>query len=405
MERTWRQAPLVGLLVVLTLVGAGCVPGRAPTATEAPTAVAQSATSPRRGGSQGAGAAGPVVRIGAALSLSGSARLIGMAQRSAIKLAQEEINANHMLGNVRVEVMVQDDASDREQAAGVFQRFIENDHAVAIMGPTLSDTALSVDPIAQQAAVPVLAISNSASGITQIGNFIFRDSLSESQLTPQIIDAMRARMKLHTAALLYSDTDPNRSGSHGYKTALQAAGIRITSEQTFTSDQTDFSPELDDIAASHPQALFVTAPPAAAASILIQARQAGLSSIPIVGSNAFNSDAVLRSAGDAAEGLIVGSAWTVNKPTARNQQFVAAYRARYGVDPDQVSAQAYSGVYILAAALQQAHTTSDPRAVRNALEATHDLETPLGTFAFTDAHDPAYPATVQIVHQGHFEPF
>jgi branched-chain amino acid transport system substrate-binding protein len=407
MERTWRAAPLTGLLVVLTVLGIACAPGRAATATEAPTAVAQSANTPpfyRRSGPQGAGSTSPIARIGAALSLSGSARLIGMAQRSGIKLAQDEINASHMLGNLRLEVIVEDDGSDREQAAGVFQRFIENSHVVAIMGPTLSDTALSVDPIAQQAAVPVLAISNSANGITQIGNFIFRDCLSESQLTPQVIDALRSRMKLHSAALLYSDTDPNRSGSHGYKSALQTAGIRITTEQTFTSDQTDFSAEFEEIAAGHPQALFVTAPSSAAASILIQARRAGLS-MPIVGSNAFNSDTVLRSAGDAAEGLIVGSAWTIGKPTARNQQFGQAYRARYGVDPDQVTAQAYSGVYILAAALQQAHTASDPRAVRNALEAMHDLETPLGLFSFTDAHDPAYPATVQVVHQGRFQPF
>src|SRR5262249_20047996 len=150
-------------------------------------------------------------------------------------------------------------------------------------------------------------------------------------------------------------------------------------------------------------ALFVTAPTSAAAAILVQARRAGLNNVPIVGSNAFNSDTVLRSAGDAAEGLIVGSAWSVARATARNQQFVAAYRARYGVDPDQVAAQAYSGVYILAAALKQAHTATDARAVRNALEQTHDLDTPLGTFSFTDAHDPAYPATVEIVHMGHFQ--
>ena len=327
-----------------------------------------------------------------------------MAQRSGIKLAQDEINANHMLGSVRLEVIVDDDGSDRDQAAAVFQRFIENSHVVAILGPTLSDTALSVDPLAQQAAVPVLAISNSASGITQIGNFIFRDCLSESQLTPQVIDAIRARMKLHSAALLYSDTDPNRSGSHGYKQALQNAGIRITTEQTFSSGQTDFSAALEDIAATHPQALFVTAPASAASTILVQARRSGLSNIPIVGSNAFNSDTVLRSAGDAAEGLIVGSAWSVGLQTPRNDQFVSAYRARYGVDPDQVAAQAYSGVYILAAALRQAHTASDSRAVRNALEQTRDLETPLGAFSFTEAHDPAYSATVEVVHQGHFQP-
>jgi branched-chain amino acid transport system substrate-binding protein len=407
MECSWRAAPLVGLLAVLALLGSGCTPGRT-SPTEAPTAVAQSSNAPpfyRRSGPQGAGSTGPIARIGAALSLSGSAKLIGMAQRSGIKLAQDEINASHLLGNVRLEVIVDDDGSERDQAAVVFQRFIENSHVVAIMGPTLSDTALSVDPIAQQAAVPVLAISNSANGITQIGNFIFRDCLSESQLTPQVVDTLRSRLKLHSAALLYSDTDPNRSGSHGYKTALQNAGIRITNEQAFTTDQTDFSPELEEIVASRPQALFVTAPASVAASVLKQARLAGLENIPIIGSNAFNSDAVLRSAGDAAEGLIVGSAWAVSKPTGRNQQFVQAYRARYGVDPDQVAAQAYSGVYILASALQRAHTASDSRALRDALEETHDLETPLGAFSFTDARDPAYPPTVQVVRQGRFQPF
>lgn len=405
MERWWHNTPhLIGLVVVLTLIGSGCAPvGKPESAT--PT-VSAAGTPPfyRRSGPQGAGSSGPIARIGAALSLSGSARMTGMAQRSGIKLAQDEINSSHMLGNVRLEVIVDDDGSDRDQAAAVFQRFIENSHVVAIMGPTLSDTALSVDPIAQQAAIPVLAVSNSANGITQIGNFIFRDCLSESQLTPQVIDAIRSKMKLHSAALLYSDTDPNRSGSHGYKQALENAGVRITTEQTFSSGQTDFATELEDIAATHPQALFVTAPASAAAAVLVQARRSGLGNVPIVGSNAFNSDTVLRSSGDAAEGLIVGSAWSVNRATPRNQQFVAAYRARYGVDPDQIAAQAYSGVYILAAALKQAHTASDARALRDALEQTSNLDTPLGAFSFTDAHDPAYPATVEVVHQGHFQP-
>jgi branched-chain amino acid transport system substrate-binding protein len=268
----------------------------------------------------------------------------------------------------------------------------------------LSDTALSVDPIAQQAAVPVLAISNSAGGITAIGDFIFRDNLSDSQLTPQVVAAVRSRMKLHKAALLSSDTDPNRSGSSGFKAALETAGVRITTEQTFSADQTDYSEQLESIASSQPDALFVTAPSTIAASILIQAHRQGLR-IPIVGGNSFNSDTVLRRAGDAAEGLIVGGAWSVNNSSARNQQFVQAYRARYGVDPDQIAAQAYTGVYILASALAASHTSGDPRALRDALAQTHDLDTPLGKFAFNDDHDPSYAPIVQVVHLGRFEPF
>jgi branched-chain amino acid transport system substrate-binding protein len=406
--RRWRHV-VAALPVCLAVVAAACTPGQ-PAVSATPAATSASSTiGParyRRTGAQANGAAsGPIARIGAAVSLSGSAQMFGSAQRSGIKLAQDEINASHLLGSTRLEIIVDDDGTDRGQASVVFQRFIENSHVLAIIGPTLSDIALSVDPLAQQAGVPVLAISNAATSLTEIGNFIFRDCLSESQLTPQITRTVRSRLKVHNAALLHSDTDPNRAGSHGFKSALQGFGVRISAEETFGPGQTDFSPQLEEMATTHPDALFITAPSSVAASILIQARQHGFSNVPIIGSNAFNSDAVLRSAGDAAEGLIVGSAWSAANESARNQQFIQSYRARYGVDPDQLAAQAYTGVYILAAAIQDAQTASDPRAVRDALERIKQLDTPLGAFGFNAAHDADYPPIIQTVRHGRLEPF
>jgi branched-chain amino acid transport system substrate-binding protein len=406
-------APAAGLLVSLALLASGCAPTALEPAAPTPDTsadgvqpVAISTPRYRRSGVQGNGeSTGRIVRIGAALSLTGTAKLFGSAQRSGIKLAQDEINANHLLGNTRLEIIVEDDASDREQGSAVFQKFIENSHVLAIMGPTLSDTALSVDLLAQQASVPVLAISNTAGGITQIGNYIFRDCLSESQLTPQIIKMVRARLEVHNAALLYTDTDANRAGAHGFKKALQDMGVHIAAELSFTREQTDFTPQLEEIAMSRPDALFVTAPAQSAAPILIQARRQGLGNTPIIGSNAFNSDTVLRSAGDAAEGLIVGSAWSAANPSPRNQQFIQSYRARYGVDPDQLAAQAYAGVYILAWAIQNSGTLTDPRAVRDALERVSKLDTPLGLFSFNAQHDADYPPSVQIVRKGRLQLF
>jgi branched-chain amino acid transport system substrate-binding protein len=377
-----------------------------PAAPAAATSSPASDSHPDRAGPpDNADHTGPIARIGAAFSLSGSARSLGVSQRSGVMLAEDEINSSHLLGDTRLEVTVADDGSNRDQASVVFHRFIENSHVVAIMGPTLSDTALSVDPLAQQAAIPVLAISNSANGITQIGNFIFRDCLSDAQITPRVIETMHSNLKLDTAGLLYADTDPNRAGSHGFKSALQNLGVRITAERTFGADQTDFAGPLDDIAAARPDALFIAAPASTAASILVQARRHGFDGVPIVGSNAFNSDAVLRSAGDAAEGLIVGSAWSPGGPSSDARQFAHRYRARYGTDPDELAAEAYAGVYILAAALQNAHTATDARAVRDALEQLSGVSTPLGSFAFTNARDAAYPATVQVVHRGQFQAF
>jgi branched-chain amino acid transport system substrate-binding protein len=110
-------------------------------------------------------------------------------------------------------------------------------------------------------------------------------------------------------------------------------------------------------------------------------------------------------AGDAAEGLIVGSAWSAANPSPRNQQFIQSYRTRFNAEPDQFAAQAYTGVYVLAMALKDAHTASDPRALRDALARLQKVDTPLGAFSFTDGRDADYPALVQIVHAGRFELF
>src|SRR5215207_146845 len=371
-------------LMLLAVAAVGCAPTPAPSPTPdgqvaAEPTSAQPAPRWRQGSSRAVRASsGPTVRLGAALSLSGPAAMAGTAQLNGIKLAQDEINVSRMLGSTRLEVIVEDDASNRDVAANVFQKLIENNRVVAILGPTLSDTALAVDPIAQQAGVPVLAVSNTAGGITQLGDFIFRDCLSEAQLVPQTVKRVAARFNLQSAAVLYADTDTSRSAAHSFKKTLLALRVPVTVEQTFNPGETDLSAQLAEIASANPEAVFVAAPPQAAAQILIQARRYGLSKQPIIGSNGFNSASVVRAAGEAAEGLIVGSAWSAANPEPRNQQFIQSYRARWGVEPDQFAAQAYSGVYILAAALQDAGTAPDPRAVRDALTRIPKLDTPLG---------------------------
>ena len=123
MMRSRRAAPAaLALAVCLAILAVGCAPGQAPPSSADPAATA-SAASPahyRRPGPQANGvSSGPIARIGAALSLSGSARMFGSTQRSAIKLAQDEINASRMLGKTRLEVIVDDDGSERGQASAV----------------------------------------------------------------------------------------------------------------------------------------------------------------------------------------------------------------------------------------------------------------------------------------------
>ena len=130
--------------------------------------------------------------------------------------------------------------------------------------------------------------------------------------------------------------------------------------------------------------------------------------VHIIGGNGFNSPAIVKAAGPAAEGMIVGAAWNLNSTEPLSAKFIAAYKAAANKDPDQFAAQAYAGVYILYDAIKRANiegkSLADARtAIRDALKGTSGVDTVLGKFSFTGARDANHTPVVQIVNNGVFD--
>jgi hypothetical protein len=164
--------------------------------------------------------------------------------------------------------VIEDDAGTPEQGLNVFRKLINQDRVAAIIGPTLSNVAQSADPEAQRAKVPVLGVSNTApTGITDIGEYIFRDSLTEAQVIPQTIKAAKAKLGLKKVAILYSDNDAfTKGGYEVFKSALEAEGIQIATTQTFATKDTDFNAQLTAAKQAGPDALVFSALAAEASS-------------------------------------------------------------------------------------------------------------------------------------------
>jgi branched-chain amino acid transport system substrate-binding protein len=144
----------------------------------------------------------------------------------------------------------------------------------------------------------------------------------------------------------------------------------------------------------------VAARPDDGAALVVAARATGLQRTTIVGDSAFNSPRFLSQAGAAAEGAVAGAGWSAEVPNAKSREFVQHYRDRYGEDPDLFAAQAYAGVTILVDALQRAKTSTDRRALRDALVQVKDVDTVLGRFSFTSSGDARRAAVVQVVRGG-----
>jgi len=124
------------------------------------------------------------IAVGAVETLTGDNAAYGLSIRSALELAVAEVNASGYLGGSRIRLIVMDDKADKQEGISVFTRLINDEKVPVIIGPTLSSTAFAADPIAQKAGVPVLGTSNTAKGITDMGTYIFRDSLPQAGVIP-----------------------------------------------------------------------------------------------------------------------------------------------------------------------------------------------------------------------------
>jgi branched-chain amino acid transport system substrate-binding protein len=343
----------------------------------------------------------PEITVGAVETLTGDNSAYGVSIRSGLELALAEVNGSRFLGSTQLRLVFMDDKADKQEGISAFTKLISDDKVSAIIGPTLSSTAFAADPVAQKAGVPVLGTSNTATGITAMGNYVFRDSLLQSGVVPGTLVAVKAKYHPQKAVLLYESTNEfSKSESEVFKTALQKLGISLLATESYSKGDTDFRTQLGKLNARKPDIFVLSSLVGEAIPILQQAREIGITQ-PIVGGNGFNSPNVLKNAGSAAEGLIVGSAWFIDSQAPKSKAFVQAYRARYNADPDQFAAQAYDGLYIMATAIKNAGS-ADRAAIRDALAAIRNLDGALGTFSFDENRDPVHPSVTLMARGGRF---
>lgn len=341
------------------------------------------------------------VTIGAIFGLSGDISVYGGVQQQGVNLAVAEINESAYLGDgVTLEVQFED-AVSADDAINAMTRLVEEMGVPAVLGPTLSTHAFAADPVAQENGVPVMGVSNTASGITDMGDFVFRDSLPESSVIPGTIAQSAEILGYTTVGVLYGDDDDfTLSGYEVFIDALDANEIEILSEETFARGDVDFNAQLSNLLADAPEALIVSALAAEAVQIIVQARDLGYDG-PIIGGNGLNSPAIIENAGEASEGVIVGAAWNSVSNNPLSVNFVAAFEEAYDGSPDQFATQAYTGAWLMATAIRCADST-DPLAIRDALAEIQDFPSPLGSFSFGEDRNPIHDPVVQVVEMGAF---
>jgi len=349
--------------------------------------------------------AGKTLKLGAILSITGQGSVYGPSSREGMELAVEQINKSGGVNGATINLTVRDDASMQSQSAQVAQAMIQTDQDLALLGPTLSNSAVAVHPLAENQHIPILAVSTTGINIVPNCNFpstlgcryVFRDSLGEETAIPDNVKSYAADAKPTTGVLLVARDDKfSIDGGKIVEATVGKYGITLKKTIGFNKTEPDLSSYVTQAVQLNPDVIFITSLGGIPAEIMHEARKQGWQG-QFLGGNSFNTATVSKDAGADGAGARSASAWYLGNTFPSNTDFVTAYKAKYANldgtprNPDQFAAQGFTAIKILADAARRANLTftdltGDRDRLRTAME-TVNIQSPLGPFQFTSTHD------------------
>lgn len=344
------------------------------------------------------------VKFGFVTAYTGPGAAYGQAMKDGVDLAVEEIN-NNPNTKMKIDLKTYDTKLVKAEAINAVKKCIEQDKVLAIEGPMTSGEMFAAGPIAQQSRVVAFGTGTTAPGITDIGDYIFRNAIPGKMAIPITVKKAQEKLGFKKVAILYSNNNDQMVGENKiYQELLKEMGLEIVATETFADKDTDFSAQLTKIQAANPDVIAVAGLYQEGALIVKKAREMGMTQ-PILANNGFNSPAYIQQAGEAANGTLVATPWNAESKSEKAQAFRKAFVAKYGHEPDQFAAQAYDAMYLMHQAAETSGTTTDRKKFRDTLAKIKDFEGATGKFQFDDHRDPKMDLAIMEAKDGKWVPF
>jgi branched-chain amino acid transport system substrate-binding protein len=367
--------------------------------------------------------------IGVILPLSGKNADIG---RSVLNSIQLGLGIYDKKTNIRLAVI--DSEGKYLDARRAVEKLVVEDQVVAIIGSLQSKTATNISSKAQALGVPTIVLSQK-SGITQIGDFIFRNALTSEMQVQHIVQTAVEKMGFKRFAILYPEDAYGTEYANLFWDAVQSAGGQIKAAQSYDPKETDFRAPIQKLVGTYytddrsheyrlkyeewkkkvpvhtarnetPKdllppivdfdALFVPDNTRALGQIAAMLSFQEVKDITLLGTNIWNTPGVVERAGSFAKSIIFVDSFLNQDQKFTNSEFYKRYAQVFGKTPSLFDLQAYDTALILKDAVSGVGSRSELqmrlaglRSVKGALntldsQTTRDFSRPIVALTVND---------------------
>lgn len=345
------------------------------------------------------------IKIGAIISVTGPTAAMGVGYKNAFDTFPTEIAGKS------VTYIIRDDAADASAAVSITQRMIEEDHVDAIIGPSLTSSALAVEPIANAAKLPLVVTSPLDYDATK-----YPYTFSAVQPVPLMVNAVVADMAKRGVKTVAYIGFADGFGDQVYdatKAAADKAGIQVVANERYARTDTSAESQVLKAMSVKPDAVMIGGSSTPGVLPIAALHRRGYKGL-VYGNHGIVAPAFLKVGGAAVEGTIAvtGPVVVYDQLPASNASrgpataFMDALIKRFG--PDSVSPFAgYSedGFLLIQAAIPAALKAGAPGTeafrvgLRDALEKTHDLVGTHGVYTMSPTDHNGMDQRAQVLVQ------
>ena len=307
-------------------------------------------------GSTAAGSAGAgAIKVGTSGPLTGDNAQYGVAVKNGIELAVEEINAK---GGLQFETRAEDDEADGEKAVNAYNTL--KDWGMQIFeGTVTSGACIAAAEEAHTDNMFLLTPSGTAAECVQYDN-AFRVCFSDPNQGKASAQYIGVNKLADKVAVIYDSSNTYSSGIYeSFAAEAKNQGFEIVAAEAFTADSnTDFSVQVQKAKESGAELLFLPIYYSEATQILTQAATVDFKPI-VFGCDGLDGILSVENFDTSlAEGVLLLTPYVPGSDELTNS-FTEKYKAKFGIDPNQFAADAYDGMYAIAAACEKAGVTAD----------------------------------------------
>ena len=321
---------------------------------------------------------GPV-KLGAAVSLTGSLAKLGQETKAGYEVWMEKVNAGGGL-NVgsakrRVEITFYDDQSDANRATKLVEKLISEDNIKLILGPYSSGITLPVSIITERNHAILMSAGGNADDLfTRKFKYIFGVWPLASEPIQTTLDLIhQTDPKLKTVGIAVKDNLFSLTAARGARAKSKELGLDVVFDEKYPSDVNDFSTVIGKAKQANPDIIVELGHLKEALLFVKQAKELGLSPKAWTLQPGPETPDFKQSLGSAANYVFWYALWSPAVPYndavfGTVKDYVAAYNAKFNTTPTFNSAAATTGAELIGLAVEKANST-EPDKVRDALRA------------------------------------